>query len=69
MKAIDVAKDLALSGSEGNPLKIDGELSRDGLPTSGAVPFAGENINLFLRLLERSVVRRGEEHNPVRGGT
>lgn len=51
MKTIDVAKDLALPVSEGNPLKVDGELSRDGIPTSGAIPFRGENVDLFLRLL------------------
>lgn len=70
MNTSDVAKVLPPSQAEGNPLKIDGELAHDGAPVSGAIPFSGENIDLFLRLLERRLVQRGEgPNNSFRGGT
>ncbi len=53
MNTPDVAKVLPPSAVKGNrnPLKIDGELTGDGMCPSTAIPFKGENAELFLNLL------------------
>ncbi len=70
MNSSDVTKVLPPSRAEGNPLKIDGDLSLDGTCTSAAIPFKGENADLFIRLLDWRRAQRGTRaSNPVDGGT
>lgn len=59
MKTTDSGKGVPLPESERNPLQISGDLSAGPSCESGAIPFRGENVELFLRLLSRTAPPRG----------